>query len=90
MSAVFASEPPGAGEDRSLSLLLFQRPLHPVNRGAHYMPGREPGELQIMHARANCKRSRVAVLIGNPEDILACLRGAVSGGAEKNKGSRTS
>jgi len=54
-----------------------------------------------MHARAHTlhsrehslalgagrKRSWAAVLIGKTEDILACLREAVSGGAEKRKGS---
>jgi hypothetical protein len=43
-----------------------------------------------MHARAKRKRSRAAVLTGKVEATLACLRGAVSGGAEKEKGSRTS
>jgi hypothetical protein len=57
------------------------RALHDRNRA---------GEPQIMHARAKCKRSRAAVLSGKTEHTLACLRGAVSGGAEKEKGSRTS
>jgi len=43
-----------------------------------------------MHARAKRKRSRAAVLTGKIEDTLACLRGDVNGGAEKEKGSRTS
>jgi hypothetical protein len=54
------------------------------------MPGREPGKPQIMHARAaftQRKRSRIAVFTGEKEDILACLRGAVNGGAEKEHGS---
>jgi hypothetical protein len=38
-----------------------------------------------MPARAKRKRSRVAVLTGKREDTLACLRGAVIGGAEKEK-----
>jgi hypothetical protein len=43
---------------KSLScLLLFQGPLHPVNRDARYMTEIEPGEPQIMHARAKRKRS---------------------------------
>jgi hypothetical protein len=40
-----------------------------------------------MHARAKRKRSRAAVLSGKTEHTLACLRGAVNGGAEKEKGS---
>jgi len=65
------------------------------------MPGIGVGEPHIMHARAHTlhsrehslalgagrKRSWAAVLIGKTEDILACLREAVSGGAEKRKGS---
>jgi hypothetical protein len=38
-----------------------------------------------MHARAKRKRSRAAVLTGKRDDILACLHGAVNGGAEKEK-----
>ncbi len=38
-----------------------------------------------MHARAKRKRSRAAVLTGKREDTLACLRGAMSGDAEKEK-----
>jgi hypothetical protein len=38
-----------------------------------------------MHARAKRKRSRAAVLSGKREHTLACLRGAVNGGAEKEK-----
>ena len=72
-------------KDRSLSLLPFQRPLHPVNRYALYMPGREAGESQIIHARAKRKRSWIAILLGKREDTRACLHGAVSSGAEKNK-----
>jgi hypothetical protein len=51
------------------------------------MPGGEPGEPQIMRARAKRKRSWAAALLSKTEDTLACLRGAVSGGAEKEKGS---
>jgi hypothetical protein len=72
---------------RKLSFLLFQRPLHPANRDALYMPGIWVGEPQIMHARAKRKRLWTAALSGKTEGTLACLRGAVSGGAEKEKGS---
>jgi hypothetical protein len=41
-----------------------------------------------MHARAKRKRLRAAVSSGKTEHTLACLHGAVSGGAEKE--SRTS
>ena len=70
-----------------LYLLLSHSPLHPTNRDALYMPGREPGGPQIMHARAERKRSWIAILMGKTEDKLACLRGTVSGGAEKENGS---
>jgi hypothetical protein len=52
------------------------RALHDRNRA---------GESQIMHARAKRKRSRAAVVTGKIEDTLACLRGTVNGGAEKEK-----
>jgi hypothetical protein len=51
------------------------------------MTGREPDEPQIMHARAKRKRTWMAALAGKTEDTLSCLRGDVSGGAEKTKGS---
>ena len=54
------------------------------------MTGSRVGEPQIMHARAKRKRSWAAVLTGKTEGTLACLRGDVNGGAEKEKGSRTS
>ena len=57
------------------------RALHARHRGRR---------TQSVHARAERKRSWAAVLTGKTEDTLACLRGAVSGGAEKRKGSRTS
>jgi hypothetical protein len=38
-----------------------------------------------MYARAKRKRSQAAVLTGKTDDTLACLRGAVNGGAEKEK-----
>jgi ribosomal protein S20 len=38
-----------------------------------------------MHARAKRKRSRAAVLTGNREDTLACLRGAVNEVQKKEK-----
>jgi hypothetical protein len=43
-----------------------------------------------MHARAKRKRLRAAVSSGKTEHTLACLHGAVSGGAEKEQRSRTS
>jgi hypothetical protein len=51
------------------------------------MPGKGVGEPQIVHARAERKRSWAAILTGKTKDTLACLRGAVNGGAEKRKGS---
>jgi len=45
------------------------------------------GKPQIMHARAKRKRSWAADLPCKTEDNLACLRGAVNGGAEKEHGS---
>jgi hypothetical protein len=54
------------------------------------MTGNGAGESQIMHARAKRKRSQAAVLSGKTDDTLACLHGAVNGGAEKRKGSCTS
>jgi hypothetical protein len=65
--------------------MLFQTPLHPVNSDRALHDRNRAGESQIMHARAKRKRSRAAVLTGNIEDTLACLRGAVNGGAEKEK-----
>ena len=47
------------------------------------MPGREPGEPQIMHARAQRKRSWAAVLADKTEDTLSCLRGDVKGVQKK-------
>jgi hypothetical protein len=38
-----------------------------------------------MHARAKRKRSQAVVLSDKTEYTLACLRGAVSGDAEKEK-----
>ena len=74
------------GEGQKLSCFCFSRgPCIPRIATAHYMTSRESGEPQIMHARAKRKRSGTAVLTGNTEDTLSCLRGAVSGGAEKNK-----
>jgi hypothetical protein len=49
------------------------------------MTGKRAGESHIMHARAKRKRSRAAVVTGKTDDTLACLRGAVNGGAEKRK-----
>jgi hypothetical protein len=49
------------------------------------MTGNRVNESQIVHARAKRKRSWAAVLTGKTEDTLACLRGAVNGGAEKEK-----
>jgi hypothetical protein len=49
------------------------------------MTGARSGELQIMPARAQRKRSRVAVSTGKTEDILACLHGEANGGAEKKR-----
>jgi hypothetical protein len=49
------------------------------------MTGNRVGESQIMHAHAKRKRSWAAVLTGKTDDTLACLRGAVNGGAEKEK-----
>jgi hypothetical protein len=51
------------------------------------MTGIKPVKPQIMHARAKRKRSRAAVLKSKTEDNLACLRGPVNGGAEKENGS---
>jgi len=78
------------GKAEALIFLLFQRPLHPANRSAFYMPGTRIRRPEIVHARAQRKRSWAAVSFSKTENILACLRGAVSGGAEKNKGYRTS
>jgi hypothetical protein len=47
------------------------------------MTGSRVGELPIMHARAQRKRTRTAVWTARTEDTLACLRGAVNGDAEK-------
>jgi hypothetical protein len=64
----------------------FPKPLHPVNSDRALHDQNRTGESPIMHARAKRKRSRAAVLSGKTEDIRACLRGAVNGGAEKEKG----
>ena len=66
--------------------MLFQRPLPPVNSD-RYMPARGP----VNHKSCLRVRSVNALMGGRidrkTEDILACLRSAVSDGAEKNKGS---
>jgi hypothetical protein len=68
--------------------LLFQNPLHPVNSDRALHDRNRAGKSQIMHARAKRKRSRAAVVTGEIDDTLACLRGAVNGGAEKKKEDR--
>jgi hypothetical protein len=84
-TTAFASEPPGAGEKQLVESLSFPEPLHPVSSDRALHDRNRVGESQIMHARAKRKRSRAAVLTGKREDTLACLRGAVNGGAEKEK-----
>jgi hypothetical protein len=70
---------------RIVFLYAFPAPLHPVSSDRALHDRKRAGESQIMHARAKRKRSRAAVLSGKTEYTLACLRGAVSGGAEKEK-----
>jgi hypothetical protein len=49
------------------------------------MPGNRTEKTQIMPARAQRKRTGKAVSFGTTEDNRACLRGPMSGGAEKKK-----
>jgi hypothetical protein len=50
------------------------------------MPGNRTEKTQIMPARAQRKRTWKAVSFGTTEDNISCLRGPMSGGAEKKKG----
>jgi hypothetical protein len=79
----------GHGEDQKKLFLLIcsSRTLASREQGRALHDRNRAGKPQIMHARAERKRSRAAVLPGKTEDKLACLRGAVNGGAEKENGS---
>jgi hypothetical protein len=63
--------------------LFIQKLLHPVIRFAHKHAQNKFGKPQIMPARAKRKRTWMAVSSDKIEDNVACLRGAVNGGAEK-------
>ena len=56
-----------------------------MNRYALYMPGREPDKPGACMRVRSVSAHGVAISTGKTEDALACLRGAVSGGAEKNQ-----
>jgi hypothetical protein len=49
------------------------------------MPGNRTEKSQIMPARAQRKRTWKTISLGTIEGNMACLRGPMSGGAEKEK-----
>ena len=65
--------------------LLFPAPPASREQGRALHDRNKAGEPHIMHARAKRKRSRAAAVTGKTDDTLACLRGPVSGNAEKEK-----
>ena len=66
-----------------LKFLPFQPPLHPMSSDRVLHARKRARILQIMPARAKRKRTGKAVASRISKNNLACLRGAVSGGAEE-------
>jgi len=66
-----------------LKFLPFQPPLHPASSDRALHARRRARKPHIMPARAKRKRTGNAVASRTSKNNLACLRGAVSGGAEE-------
>ncbi len=77
----------GTAKEMLFWFFAVQKPPASREQGRALHDRKRTGKPRIMHARAKRKRSRAAGLPGKTGDSLACLRGAVNGGAEKRKGS---